>query len=130
MSLGRWSLGGVLSLVLLSACPPKVNPPIVMPADSLGDTTVGVAYSRTLTATRGLVSGPPAAPGPSGPRVFRAVAANGPAATATFSFTIQAQLTLTATLPSTANVGTPYNGLLTASGGLPPVTFGVASGQF
>lgn len=237
MSLGRWSLGGVLSLVLLSACPPPANPPIVMPADSLGDTTVGVAYSKTLTATggtgtltysatglpaglamsgsgaisgtatasgdftvavqvtdtagqvgnqsyplkvydavaiataslpngvesaaysativtsggkppvaltqtsgtlpaglaftasSGLVSGTPTAPGPSGPQVFRAVDANGSAATATFSFTIQPQLTLTATLPSTANVGTAYSGLLTASGGLPPLTFGVASGQ-
>jgi len=237
MSQGRWLLGGVLSLVLLSACPPPQHPPIVMPSDSLGDTTAGVAYSRTLTATggtgtltysatglpagltmsgtgvisgtataagdftvavqvtdtvgevgnqsyplkvydavaittaslpngvegaaysativasggkapvaltqtsgtlpagltftasSGLVSGTPTASGPSGPQVFRAVDANGSAATATFTFTIQPQLTLTATLPSTANVGTAYSGLLTASGGVAPLTFGVAGGQ-
>src|SRR5262245_8531620 len=50
----RWSLAGVVCLaVLTTACPPPAPPPVEMPADSLGDSTVGAVYSHTITATGG-----------------------------------------------------------------------------
>ena len=52
MSRVRWPLAGVVCLaVLTTACPPP--PAVTMPTDSLGDGTVGAAYSHTITATGG-----------------------------------------------------------------------------
>src|SRR5205823_10033877 len=53
MSRVRWTLAGAISLfIFTTACPPP-PPPIVMPADDLGDGTVGASYSHTLAATGG-----------------------------------------------------------------------------
>ncbi|HYV44510.1 MAG TPA: putative Ig domain-containing protein, partial [Myxococcaceae bacterium] len=144
-----WSLAGALSLAVLSACPPPPPPAIAMPADNLGDTTVGVAYTHTITATGGSGALSYSATGLPASLAMSASGTISGTATAAgdFSVTVTATDTaaqtasqayplkvypapaLTATIPATGNVGAAFVGQLTASGGKAPITYSVASGQ-
>jgi len=150
MSRVRWSLAGVACLaVLVTACPPPPAP-VTMPSDNLGDTTVGVAYSHTITATGGTGALTYSATGlPAGLSINSGSGTISGTSTAAGDFTVQVTATdtkgvsasqgyplkvydapvMNATVPATANVGAPVSGLLQATGGKAPIAFGVASGQ-
>ncbi|HEY8206156.1 MAG TPA: putative Ig domain-containing protein, partial [Myxococcaceae bacterium] len=146
MSRVRWPLAGVLALVVLSACPPP--PSITMPADDLGDTTVVVPYSHTITATGGSGTLSYAASGlPAGLSMSASGTISG-TATATGDFSVNVTATdaaaqtasqaypfkvypapaiTTATLPDGTQTSS-YSAAVSTTGGKAPVVLSVSAG--
>ncbi|HZN94696.1 MAG TPA: putative Ig domain-containing protein, partial [Myxococcales bacterium] len=147
----RWSLAAAVCLaVLTTGCPePQPPPPVEMPADDLGDGTVGVTYSHTITATggtgalsysatglpaglsidsgSGAISGTPAASGDFSVEVT-ATDEKGVNASQAYPLKIYDAVTIQAVTVPDATVGAAYTTTIRAQGGKPPVTFSLGSG--
>lgn len=119
---------------------------------SLPNGKTGLAYSATLAATggttpytwsilsgqlptgvglgtiSGTISGTPSTAGTYNITV-QLTDATGQVASTTLAFVIAAALSVTSTTVPNGTVGVPYSATLTTSGGKPPVTWAVASGQ-
>ncbi len=141
MSCVRRPLAGVVCLVLFAtACPQPPNP-VAMPADELGDTTVGASYSHTITATggtgalsyaatglpaglsidagSGAITGTPAAEGDFTVEVT-AADEKGQSASERYSLKVFPAVSFqTASLPD-GTAGAPYSATLRAQGGKAP----------
>ena len=139
--------GGTSNAVILTI----VDPPLTITTTSLPNGTVGVAYIATLSAsggtqpytwsvstgslptglklsTSGTISGTPTAAGSYG---FAVQVRDSGGATATQSYTVSVVSTLTITTTSLPNgtVNVAYSATLSASGGRPPYTWTLVSGE-